>query len=139
MLAECYGLTQDPFRLSPDPKFCYRHANFAKAKAYMEYVLHQGEGFVMVTGQPGTGKTLLIADLLSDPRTAKVAKAHIRSTQVGAEDSRDRTIIAHIPDSEDIPAGFPTGLVLLASRFKPLLIISIAKMIPYPGWTRVCP
>jgi hypothetical protein len=83
MLAECYGLTQDPFRLSPDPKFCYRHANFAKAKAYMEYVLHQGEGFVMVTGQPGTGKTLLIADLLSDPRTAKVAKAHIRSTQVG--------------------------------------------------------
>jgi type II secretory pathway predicted ATPase ExeA/outer membrane protein OmpA-like peptidoglycan-associated protein len=86
MLAEFYGLTQDPFRLSPDPKFCYRHANFAKAKAYMQYVLHQGEGFVMVTGQPGTGKTLLIEDLLSDPRTAKVAKAHVRSTQVGAED-----------------------------------------------------
>jgi type II secretory pathway predicted ATPase ExeA/outer membrane protein OmpA-like peptidoglycan-associated protein len=86
VLAEFYGLTQDPFRLSPDPKFCYRHANFAKAKAYMQYVLHQGEGFVMVTGQPGTGKTLLIEDLLSDPRTAKVAKAHVRSTQVGAED-----------------------------------------------------
>jgi len=86
VLAEFYGLTQDPFRLSPDPKFCYRHANFAKAKAYMQYVLHQGEGFVMVTGQPGTGKTLLIEDLLSDPRTAKVAKAHVRSTQVSAED-----------------------------------------------------
>jgi general secretion pathway protein A len=86
VLAEFYGLTQDPFRLSPDPKFCYRHANFAKAKAYMQYVLHQGEGFVMVTGQPGTGKTLLIEDLLSDPRTAKVAKAHVGSTQVGAED-----------------------------------------------------
>ncbi len=86
VLAEFYGLTQDPFRLNPDPRFCFRHRNFAKAKAYMQYVLHQGEGFVMVTGQPGTGKTMLIEDLLADRSAEKVKRAHITSTQVGADD-----------------------------------------------------
>ncbi|MGA8261711.1 MAG: AAA family ATPase, partial [Arenicellales bacterium] len=86
MFTDFYGLTLDPFRLNPDPRFCYRHRNFSKAKAYMQYVLMQGEGFVMVTGQPGTGKTMLIQDLLADPSVDLVRRAHITSTQVGAED-----------------------------------------------------
>jgi type II secretory pathway predicted ATPase ExeA/outer membrane protein OmpA-like peptidoglycan-associated protein len=86
VFTDFYGLTLDPFRLNPDPRFCYRHRNFSKAKAYMQYVLMQGEGFVMVTGQPGTGKTMLIQDLLADPSVDLVRRAHITSTQVGAED-----------------------------------------------------
>ena len=86
MFNEFYGLSLDPFRLSPDPRFCYRHRNFARAKAYMQYALHQGEGFVMVTGQPGTGKTTLIEDLLADPSTMNVKIARISSTQVAADD-----------------------------------------------------
>jgi type II secretory pathway predicted ATPase ExeA len=57
-----YHLKMDPFKLSPDHFFCYQHSSYGKAKAAMQYALHRSEGFVMVTGQPGTGKTTLIND-----------------------------------------------------------------------------
>ena len=75
MFKEYYGLNGDPFRLSPDHKFCYRYPSFAKGRAYMQYALQAAEGFVVVTGQPGMGKTTLINDLLSDygPRDYTIA------------------------------------------------------------------
>jgi type II secretory pathway predicted ATPase ExeA len=75
MYKEFYGLTGDPFRLSPDHHFCYRYPSFAKGRAYMQYALQAAEGFVVVTGQPGMGKTTLINDLLSDygPRDYTIA------------------------------------------------------------------
>ena len=66
MYLEFYGLSSDPFRLSPDHHFCYRYPSFSKGRAYMQYALQAAEGFVVVTGQPGMGKTTLIGDLLSD-------------------------------------------------------------------------
>lgn len=66
MYTNFYSLRADPFRMSPDHSFCFRHASFSKAKAYMQYALHREEGFVLITGGPGTGKTTLIGDLLSD-------------------------------------------------------------------------
>jgi type II secretory pathway predicted ATPase ExeA len=75
MFKEYYGFTGDPFRLSPDHNFCYRYPSFAKGRAYMQYALQAAEGFVVVTGQPGMGKTTLINDLLSDygPRDYTIA------------------------------------------------------------------
>ena len=75
MFKEYYGFTGDPFRLSPDHKFCYRYPSFAKGRAYMQYALQAAEGFVVVTGAPGMGKTTLINDLLSDygPRDYTIA------------------------------------------------------------------
>ncbi len=64
MYERFYGLETDPFRLSPDHRFCFIHNNFARAKAYIDYALHRAEGFVMITGKPGTGKTTLVHDLL---------------------------------------------------------------------------
>ena len=58
------NLTADPFRLSPDHRFCYKHAHYAKARAYMAYAFRRAEGFVLVTGAPGTGKTTLICNRL---------------------------------------------------------------------------
>ena len=66
MYEDFYQLTSEPFRLSPDHRFCFPHESYEKAKAYMEYALHQAEGFVMITGKPGTGKTTLIHDLIND-------------------------------------------------------------------------
>ncbi len=66
MYQALYQLKADPFRLSPDHAFCFRYPSFTKAKAYMRYALNAAEGFVMVTGRPGMGKTTLISDLLSD-------------------------------------------------------------------------
>jgi type II secretory pathway predicted ATPase ExeA/outer membrane protein OmpA-like peptidoglycan-associated protein len=86
LYAEYYGLSREPFSLSPDPRFCYRHPTFAKAKAYFEFAIHRGEGFVVVTGRPGTGKSTLVQDLIGDLRKASRLVARIDKTQVEAED-----------------------------------------------------
>ena len=86
MYRKFYGLKADPFRLSPDHAFCLPHRSFAKAKAYMRYAMHRGEGFVMITGAPGTGKTTLIDDLLAGTGDAGYRIARLVSAQVEADD-----------------------------------------------------
>ena len=81
-----YNLTEEPFRLSPNSRFCYRHPSYKKAKAYMQYALNRGEGFVMVTGQPGTGKSTLIDDLVSDLQDGDTLFSNLTSTQIEADD-----------------------------------------------------
>ena len=81
-----YGLTADPFRLSSDPRFCFNHHSYARAKAYVQYALYRAEGFVMVTGKPGTGKTTLVYDLLENLPTQHVVAGTLVSTQLEADD-----------------------------------------------------
>lgn len=63
MYESFYGLNEEPFRLSSDYRFCYGHKSYSRAKAYMQYAFERAEGFVMITGQPGTGKTTLVNEL----------------------------------------------------------------------------
>ncbi|HHJ38791.1 MAG: hypothetical protein AXA67_00570 [Methylothermaceae bacteria B42] len=65
MYKKFYRFSAEPFRLTPDPSFCFPHRSYEKAKAYMQYALDCAEGFVIVTGNPGTGKTTLIHDLIN--------------------------------------------------------------------------
>jgi putative secretion ATPase (PEP-CTERM system associated) len=81
-----YGLNADPFRLSVEPRFCFPHRSYARAKAYVEYALHRAEGFVMITGSPGTGKTTLVNDLLEHLPKRQVVTATLVSTQLEADD-----------------------------------------------------
>jgi putative secretion ATPase (PEP-CTERM system associated) len=81
-----YNLRADPFRLTPDPHFAFGHPTYAKALAYMRYALESGEGFVLITGSPGTGKTTLIEDVLGKLEMEKVLTARLTSTQVEADD-----------------------------------------------------
>jgi putative secretion ATPase (PEP-CTERM system associated) len=81
-----YKLSADPFRLSPDYRFSYSHPSYARAKAYLEYALLQGEGFVMITGAPGTGKTTLVKEILANIDIASVQVATLTSTQLRTRD-----------------------------------------------------
>jgi putative secretion ATPase (PEP-CTERM system associated) len=81
-----YKLSADPFRLSPDYRFSYSHTSYARAKAYLEYALLQGEGFVMITGAPGTGKTTLVREILANIDIAQVQVATLTSTQLRTRD-----------------------------------------------------
>ena len=81
-----YKLNADPFRLSPDYRFSYSHSSYARAKAYLEYALLQGEGFVMITGAPGTGKTTLVREILANIDIAQVQVATLTSTQLRTRD-----------------------------------------------------
>jgi type II secretory pathway predicted ATPase ExeA len=55
-----YNLNRKPFQLNADTDFFFNSAVHKRALAYMRYGLTQGEGFVVVTGKPGTGKTMLV-------------------------------------------------------------------------------
>lgn len=57
---EFYGLKEEPFRLTPDPMFFFPSSSHNEALLSMNYVIEQKEGFCMITGEPGTGKTTLL-------------------------------------------------------------------------------
>jgi len=81
-----YNLKAEPFRLSPDHKFCFEHKSYAKARAYMAYAFKRAEGFVMITGRPGTGKTTLIGELVESLSRDRVSTANLVCTQLDADD-----------------------------------------------------
>lgn len=87
MYQSFYGLTDKPFQLNPDPSFYFGSREHRRAMAYLEYGLHQNEGFIVVTGEVGTGKTTLIRSLLSKLDPSKVVAAQLVSTQLDAEDT----------------------------------------------------
>lgn len=87
MFAEFYGLTASPFQLTPDSDFYFASSGHAKAMAHLKYGLHQAEGFIVITGDVGAGKTTLVEHLCStlDPDRYVVAK--ISTTQTSADDT----------------------------------------------------
>ncbi len=64
MYLELFKLHELPFRLSPDPQFLYLSKQHARAKAYMESTIWFTDGFVVITGEIGAGKTTLIETFL---------------------------------------------------------------------------
>ena len=81
-----YNFQAEPFRLSPDHHFCFEHKGYARAGAYMAYAYRRAEGFVMITGRPGTGKTTLIGDLVESLSSDNVYVANLVCTQLQADD-----------------------------------------------------
>jgi general secretion pathway protein A len=80
-----FGLSAPPFQLSPDHAFYFDSRGHHTALAYMRYGLHGGEGFIVVTGEVGAGKTTLVRTLLNEIDPAKVVSAHIVSTQLDTD------------------------------------------------------
>ena len=73
-----FGLRGKPFQLNPDPSFFYGSRGHRRAMAYLEYGLHQNEGFIVVTGEVGAGKTLLVRSLLEKLDPGKIVAAKVQ-------------------------------------------------------------
>lgn len=81
-----YGMTGRPFQLTPDPRFYFESATHRKAMAYLGYGLAQGEGFIIITGEIGAGKTTLVGHLMASVDPARVNAVKIVTTAVGGDD-----------------------------------------------------
>jgi general secretion pathway protein A len=87
MYAEFYGLRALPFRLTPDSRFFYPSQMHKRALAYLTYGLQKSEGFVLITGDVGTGKTVLVDYLLSVIDQERYRTCKILTTQMTPDDT----------------------------------------------------
>lgn len=87
MYESFYGFSAKPFQLNPDPAFYYGSKEHRRAMAYLEYGVHKGEGFIVVTGEVGAGKTTVVRNLLNQLDSKKVVAAQLVTSQLNAEDT----------------------------------------------------
>ena len=81
MYERFFGLRDKPFKLVPDPDYLYLSPSHARAMSHMAYALDQGDGFVLITGEVGTGKTTLCRSFLAG-LGEEVCSAYIFNTQM---------------------------------------------------------
>lgn len=86
MYEEFYGLNGKPFQLNPDPRFFFSSSGHKRAMAYMQYGLQQEQGFIIVTGDVGTGKSMLVSNLFNSLDKDRLVAAKIVSTNVESND-----------------------------------------------------
>ena len=131
-----YGLSANPFRLAPDPQFFYESACHKRGLAYLRYGLHQGQGFVVVTGVPGTGKSLLVQTIFAELAGQRMVVSSINNTNLQADDT-----LRAVANSFDIYCNDTTKAALLnaVERFlieknrqgkRVLLIVDEAQNLP---------
>ena len=82
-----YGLSSKPFQLNPDPNFYFGSKQHSRAKAYLEYGVSRHEGFVVITGEIGAGKTMTLRALIDGLHGSDVVIGHLVTTQLDAEDT----------------------------------------------------
>src|SRR5690242_7698552 len=81
-----YGLTGKPFQLNPDPAFFFGSRGHKRAFAYLQYGVYQSEGFIVITGEIGAGKTTIVRSLFEQLDRERVVAAQLVSTQLDADD-----------------------------------------------------
>jgi general secretion pathway protein A len=86
MYESFYGLTGKPFQLNPDPAFYFGSRGHKRAFAYLQYGVHQSEGFIVITGEIGAGKTTIVRNLFEQIDRSTLIAAQLVSTQLDAED-----------------------------------------------------
>lgn len=86
MFNDFYGLSGRPFQLTPDPTFYFESLTHRKALSYLSYGLAQGEGFVVITGEVGAGKSTLVAHLMATVDPARLTAAQIVTSRLDGEE-----------------------------------------------------
>ncbi len=91
MYEERFSFQGSPFRLAPDPKFFFGSKSHNKAMSYLHYGLRQAEGFIVITGEIGAGKTMLIGHLLDQLDRSNIVAANLLTPNLEAAD-----LLSHI-------------------------------------------
>lgn len=86
MYDQFYGFSGRPFQLTPDPAFYFESGTHRKAMSYLGYGLAQGEGFIVITGDVGAGKTTLVGHLMNTIDANRLTAVKLVSTQVEGDD-----------------------------------------------------
>jgi general secretion pathway protein A len=86
MYDQFYGFSGRPFQLTPDPQFYFESVTHRKALSYLGYGLAQGEGFIVITGDVGAGKSTLVAHLMQTIDRARLTAATIVTSQLDGAD-----------------------------------------------------
>ncbi len=128
MYESYFGLNGAPFLLNPDPSFYFDSRGHNSALSYLKFGLYQAEGFIVVTGDIGAGKTTLVRTLLSDIDNEKVVAAQLVSTQLEAGDLLRSALTAFgVPvkgqTKAELIASLEAYLTLLATQKKRAVLI----------------
>lgn len=86
MYEDFYGLTGKPFQLTPDPAFYFPSGTHRKALSYLRYGLAQGEGFIVITGEVGAGKSTLVAHLVASVDPAQLTVGQVVTSKLDGEE-----------------------------------------------------
>lgn len=107
MYEDFYRFRARPFQLSPDPRFFFYSRGHRRAMAYLQYGVHQGEGFLVITGEIGAGKTMLARTLVQKFGSPNLLMAQVVSTQLEADD-----MLNLIAAAFDLPEEKSKGVLL---------------------------
>jgi len=106
MYEEFYRLQARPFALSPDPRFFYGSKGHRRAMAYLEYGVQLEEGFIVITGEVGAGKTTLVRNLFRSLTGKPLVAAQLVSTQLDARNLLRSVCLAYgLEDAPEDKAG----------------------------------
>jgi general secretion pathway protein A len=110
MFESHFGFSASPFALNPDPSFFFASKGHGRALAYLKYGVFQREGFIVVTGEIGSGKTTLVRALLEGLNPDSIVAAQVRNTQLDSTDLLRAICIAF-----GVPVPGPSKAHLLAA------------------------
>jgi len=137
MYAQFYGLDRLAFQLTPDPGFFFNSAEHRRAMAHLTYGLHNAEGFIVITGEVGAGKTMLVDCLLSEIDPQSFVTAKIVTSQLGGDDLLRMVASAFGLEQAGVPKGGLLSriqeyvLAQSAVRRRALLIIDEAQNLSF--------
>ncbi|MEP3051631.1 MAG: XrtA/PEP-CTERM system-associated ATPase [Erythrobacter sp.] len=86
MYEQYYGFSGRPFQLTPDPAFYFMSASHSKALSYLGYGMNQGEGFIVITGEVGAGKSTLVAHLMEKVDRSALTVAQVVTSALDGEE-----------------------------------------------------
>jgi general secretion pathway protein A len=136
MYESYYGFSERPFQLSPDPRFFFATSHHQRALSYLQYGLDQGEGFIVITGPIGTGKTTIARNLLANIADENIVAAQLVTTKLTPDElleliAAEFKITVTGNSKADLLQGIEQFLIRLNKQGKrALLLVDEAQNLP---------